>query len=66
MIETRVKGTGFVCNKKKNEPRLLSEAARIEVLGHIAFSPSQVTEQTDYCVNQPEKYKSFTNLIHIS
>lgn len=31
---------GSVCNKKRNEPRLLNDAAQIEVLGEVAMAPT--------------------------
>lgn len=51
--------TGSICNKKRTEPRLLNEAAQVEVLGQFAMDPTisirQATRVTGLCYESVRK-----------
>lgn len=43
--------TGSVCNKTVKQPRVLTEAAQIEILGHFAVEPNTSTSKVAKLVN---------------
>lgn len=41
----KFKETGCVINKKTNQPKLINEAAQIEIMGHFAMNPTSSIRQ---------------------